>query len=279
MIASEPSIAAVEIDQLERVRIGHALIHALPFSEAVRLIVERATRSTEPAYIVTPNAQHIVLLEGDPYLRRIYDEAALVVSDGASLLIAARYLGGKLVERIAGVDLFQQICGRAAEVSLRVFLLGGRPGSAAKAATNLKDRYPGLFIAGTYCPAWGFEKDPDQLREISEAIRESRPHIVFVALGAPKQEYWIYEHGRKLGVPICMGIGGAFEMVGGLTRRAPRWIQHAKLEWLFRLFVEPRRLWRRYLIGNLQFASIVLRQWVNSGERAGHAYGRVEGRR
>jgi N-acetylglucosaminyldiphosphoundecaprenol N-acetyl-beta-D-mannosaminyltransferase len=91
-------------------------------------------------------------------------------------------------------------------------------------------------------------------------IREANPHILFVGLGVPKQENWIYEHGLKLGVPVCMGIGGSFEMVGGVTPRAPRWMQQLGLEWLFRLAVEPRRLWKRYLIGNVQFMVMVFRQ-------------------
>ena len=262
---------------LDRVQIGHAQVHALHFSQAVHIIVERARLSMDPAYIVTPNAQHVVLLEADPYLRRIYAGAKLVVADGASLLIAAKLLGKKLEERIAGVDLFQAVCDRAAQVGLRVFLLGGRPGSVAQAATALKARFPGLIVAGTHCPEPGFEKDEDQLQEIAEAIRISHPHIVFVALGAPKQEFWMYEHGKKLGVPICMGIGGAFEMVSGLTRRAPEWLQRAKLEWLFRLLHEPRRLWKRYLIGNVQFALIVFRQLLNPGTYSGQGHARLEG--
>jgi N-acetylglucosaminyldiphosphoundecaprenol N-acetyl-beta-D-mannosaminyltransferase len=170
---------------------------------------------------------------------------------------------------VTGVDLFKALCGRAAKSGLRVYLLGGQPGSAELAARKLQAAYPNLIVAGTYCPAWGFEKDSEQLDAIARVIREAKPHILFVGLGAPKQENWIYEHGLKLGVPVCMGIGGSFEMVGGITRRAPRWMQQLGLEWLFRLVVEPRRLWKRYLIGNAQFMAMVFKQLLHPNLYAG----------
>ncbi|MGA2077574.1 MAG: WecB/TagA/CpsF family glycosyltransferase [Terriglobia bacterium] len=244
----------------ESVNICHARVHATTLPQAVDLISNYAATLQGPAYVVTPNAQHVVLLERDQHLREIYSHASLVLPDGFSLLLAARLIGKRLKERVTGVDLFKALCRRAAEMGLRVYLLGGQPGSADLAAGKLKAAYPGLTVAGTYCPARGFENDPKQLDATSRMIREANPHILFVGLGVPKQENWIYEHGLKLGVPVCMGIGGSFEMVGGVTPRAPRWMQQLGLEWLFRLAVEPRRLWKRYLIGNVQFMVMVFRQ-------------------
>jgi N-acetylglucosaminyldiphosphoundecaprenol N-acetyl-beta-D-mannosaminyltransferase len=146
---------------------------------------------------------------------------------------------------------------------LRVFLLGGRPGSAEAAAAKLVAQNPGLIVSGTYCPPLGFEKDPLQREEIEARITAARPHLLFVALGAPKQEYWMYEHARNLGVPVAMGVGGSFEMVSGAVARAPRLLQQMGIEWVYRLMREPGRMWKRYLIGNLQFANIVLRQRLN----------------
>lgn len=249
----------------ESVNICHARVHVTTLREAVDRIANYAAKAQGPAYVVTPNAQHLVLLERDQHFREVYSHADLVVPDGFSLLLAARLIGKRLKERVAGVDLFQALCGRAAEMGLRVYLLGGQPGSAQRAAGNLKAAYPHLIVAGTYCPAWGFEKDPEQLDAVARMIRDAQPHILFVGLGAPKQENWIYEHGTKLGVPISMGIGGAFEMVAGMTHRAPLWMQHLGLEWLFRLAIEPGRLWRRYLIGNVQFMAMVGRQLLHPG--------------
>src|SRR5262249_20162388 len=247
----------------DRIQIGHVLVHRVSFAEVLGYVLGYAASRQPPMYLVTPNAQHVVLLESDLYFREIYAHAHLVLPDGVSLMFAAKALGKHLHERVTGVDLFQSLCGGAAERGLRVFLLGGRPESALRAADRLKETYPTLQVAGTLCPPLDFEENPLQLQEITAVIREAAPHLLFVALGAPKQEYFIYEQGRKLGVPVCMGIGGAFEMVSGVASRAPKWLQTLGLEWLFRLLKEPRRLWKRYLIGNAQFIAIIAKQLLN----------------
>jgi N-acetylglucosaminyldiphosphoundecaprenol N-acetyl-beta-D-mannosaminyltransferase len=246
---------------MDRVAIGHALVDNCSFREACVAIIAHANTAGEPAYVTTPNAQHIVLLDRDKRLREIYDRADLVVPDGVSLLLAARLYGRSLQERVAGVDMFQSLCDLAAENNLHVFLLGGLPRSADLTAAALKQRSSVLRIS-TYCPPVGFEKTAAGLEETAQAIRAANPDLLFVAFGAPKQEYWIYEHGLQLSVPVCVGVGGAFEMVAGVVRRAPRWIQKFGCEWLYRLCLEPRRMWRRYLIGNLKFGVIVIRQFV-----------------
>jgi N-acetylglucosaminyldiphosphoundecaprenol N-acetyl-beta-D-mannosaminyltransferase len=244
---------------MDRVGIGHALVDNCSSLEACTAIIAHARAGGEPAFAATANAQHIVLLDRDPYLREIYDRADLVVPDGVSLLLAARLYGRSLQERIAGVDMFQTLCGLAAANNLHVFLLGGRPGSADRAAVEIKRRFPALRMS-TCCPPFGFEKTASGLERTAQAIREARPDLLFVAFGAPKQEYWIYEHGLHLSVPICVGVGGSFEMVAGVVPRAPLWLQKLRCEWLYRLCREPRRMWRRYLIGNLEFMSIVVHQ-------------------
>ncbi len=245
--------------QMERAQVGDALVHACTFDEAVDVLIEHASGCGNPSYVVTPNAQHIVLLRKDPGLREIYSRAKLILADGASISLAARMNGRKLPDRIPGVDLFQRLCKEAAKLGLRVFLLGGRPGSAEEAVIKLQEHFPGLLIS-TYCPPLGFEESDEEQRRISDAVRAVRPHLLFAAFGAPKQERWMYESGRALGVPVCVGVGGAFEMVAGRVRRAPLWVQRLGCEWIHRLIMEPRRMWRRYLIGNCQFAHIVIKQ-------------------
>ena len=246
----------------DRIQIGHSKVDAVTYDEALDRLVELAETPSGAAQVVTPNAQHVVLLEGDPYMEKIYSEAALVVPDGISLVYAARLLGKPLKGRVTGVDLFQGLCGRAAERGLGVFLLGGRRGAAEEAAAKLKSNFPNLNVVGTCCPPWGFHLRVEGLSAVAQAILDARPHILFVAFGAPKQEYWIYEHAMSLGVPLSIGIGGSYEMVSGMTRRAPRWVQDYGMEWLFRLALEPRRMWKRYLIGNAQFLAIILRQML-----------------
>jgi N-acetylglucosaminyldiphosphoundecaprenol N-acetyl-beta-D-mannosaminyltransferase len=244
-----------------RIGVGHALIDNCSAQQVCASIIAHAQNQGKPAYVLTPNAQHIVLLEKERRLQEIYDRADLVIPDGVSLLIAARLYGRSLQQRIAGVDLFRALCGLAAEARLHVFLLGGRPGSAELAAINLKSDYPGLKCT-TYCPPIGFEQNPDELQRTADAITAAQPDILFAAFGAPKQEYWIYQYGLQLSVPVCIPVGGSFEIVGGIVPRAPMWAQKIGCEWLHRLCREPRRMWRRYLIGNLQFAAIVLRQRI-----------------
>jgi N-acetylglucosaminyldiphosphoundecaprenol N-acetyl-beta-D-mannosaminyltransferase len=126
---------------------------------------------------------------------------------------------------------------------------------------RLRERFPALEVCGTYCPPLGFEHDAEQQAAILACVNAARPHLLFVGLGAPKQEYWMYANRDKLDVPVSLGIGVSFELVGKIVRRAPRWMQHAGLEWLFRLMVEPKRLWKRYLVGNATFCALIARQY------------------
>lgn len=230
------------------------------FDEAVEAIVHHALSQATPKYVVTPNAHHILLLQEDAHFREIYQNALLVVPDGVPIVWASKFLGRPLPGRVNGTDLFQRLCEVASEKGLRVFLLGGRPGAADSAAQVLQHKHPGLNIVGTYCPPYGFEEDTAELALVNTKIKAASPHILFVGLGAPKQEYWMYANYQEIGVPISIGIGVSFELVSGMVTRAPVWMQKLGLEWFFRLVVEPRRLWKRYIIGNPHFLWLVLKQ-------------------
>jgi N-acetylglucosaminyldiphosphoundecaprenol N-acetyl-beta-D-mannosaminyltransferase len=243
----------------DRIAIGHVLVDNYSFEQATSAIITYALSGGAPAYVVTPNAQHVVLLDRNRLLREVYHNADLIVPDGISLLLAARVFGKRLRQRVTGVDLFQSLCELAAQNNLRVFLLGGRPGSADLTAATMKRQYPMLQIS-TWCPPFGFENDPDEARRMADAVHRAQPDLLFVGLGTPKQEKWIFEHGLKLGAAVTVGVGGTFEMVGGIVSRAPLGIQKLGLEWLHRLLMEPRRMWRRYLIGNIQFCGIIVIQ-------------------
>jgi N-acetylglucosaminyldiphosphoundecaprenol N-acetyl-beta-D-mannosaminyltransferase len=151
-----------------------------------------------------------------------------------------------------------------------VHLLGGKPGAADSTAQVLKRRYPGIQIAGVSCPQIGFERGEESLQEVLDQIAAAKPHVVFVGLGAPKQEFFIHNHLRSLRIPLAIGIGGSFEILSGKLQRAPGWMQSAGLEWAFRLCQEPSRLWRRYLIGNVEFL------WYVAKSRLTKAFQREE---
>jgi N-acetylglucosaminyldiphosphoundecaprenol N-acetyl-beta-D-mannosaminyltransferase len=143
---------------------------------------------------------------------------------------------------------------------VRLFYLGGLPGSAERAAEAVRERYPGAQVCGAYCPsfeAWGTEAEEAR---IAAAVREAAPDILLVGLGTPKQEKWIAANKDRLGVPVSIGVGASFEMAGGVVRRAPRWLQRIGMEWSFRLLQEPTRLWRRYMLRDLPcFVGLALR--------------------
>jgi N-acetylglucosaminyldiphosphoundecaprenol N-acetyl-beta-D-mannosaminyltransferase len=216
-------------------------------------VLDHAFNGTKTRQIVTANAQFYVLAENDERFRRCLEHAEYVCADGAPIVWACNRFAGSLVPRIAGVDFIQTLCERGMRDGLRVFFLGGRPGTAALAAASLQAKYPGMQIAGVSCPDWGFEKQAKTLDPVLAQIATAKPHLLLVGLGAPKQEFFIDEHIRSLHVPIAIGIGGSFEILSGSVQRAPGWIQSRGFEWAFRLMQEPRRLWKRYLLGNAAF--------------------------
>jgi N-acetylglucosaminyldiphosphoundecaprenol N-acetyl-beta-D-mannosaminyltransferase len=243
-----------------RINICGVEIDKYNFDQVLERIINHALSGRSPEYVVTPNAMHILSLQKDASFREIYRQAFLVVPDGVSLLWSAKFLNTPLNGRVNGTDLFEQLCAVAAEKGLKVFLLGGRAGAADAAKEILAARHPSLKIVGTHCPPYGFEFQPTELALINAKIQAANPDLLFVGLGAPKQEKWIAANYQELSVPISVGIGVSFELVANMVSRAPIWMQKAGLEWLFRLIVEPGRLWKRYVIGNPLFILLVLKQ-------------------
>ncbi len=241
-----------------RVRIGDLSIDAITFQQALEIIGDRASRKLGGA-VFTPNVDHIVMARQSRAFRDAYARAALSLVDGTPVLWAARLLGHPLPEKISGSDLFLPLVQLAEDRGLRVFLLGGAAGVADIVAARLMRQYPKLQIAGISSPLIGGEPDSPLPTEALEQIRLAEPHLLFVALGAPKQELFIDRTAVLRGPCIAVGVGAAFDFVAGRIQRAPTWMSRFGLEWLFRLWREPKRLWRRYLIQDPAFLSIVAR--------------------
>ncbi len=214
----------------------------------------------KPHYIVTPNVDHIIKLQEDVEFQKIYKTADLTIADGMPLLWAANFLGTPLKEKISGSDLFPELCLWCAQKGYKVFFLGGPPGAAKKAAEVLQYEIPALKIAGCYSPPFGFHKKADQNHKTIETVKAAKPDVLFVGLGAPKQEKWIAEHLEVLNIPLAIGIGVSFEFKAGFVKRAPIWMQNIGFEWLWRLLMEPKKLWKRYLIDDMKFITFVLQQ-------------------
>lgn len=209
--------------------------------------------------VATVNADFLVKALSDPQLRRILQEADMATADGMPLVWGARMLGVPLQSRVTGVDMVNRIAQRAAMRGYSLYLLGAASGVAQRAAEILCGRYPGLKIAGFASPSSQAVASEDPA--IIAAIRAADPDILLVAFGNPKQEKWIYAHTLELGAPVMMGVGGTFDFIAGVTKRAPLWMQDSGLEWLHRLVQNPRRLWRRYAVDLFGFGFFFLCQW------------------
>ncbi|MDF2882520.1 MAG: acetyl-mannosamine transferase [Clostridiaceae bacterium] len=198
-------------------------------------------------YIVTPNVDHIVKLEKDIEFQNVYKEADLILTDGMPLIWISKLLKETIKEKISGSDLFPKVCQLAAKKHYTVFLLGAEQGVGEKAAKNLENKYKGLKVIGTYSPKFGFEKDVQAINHIIDLINNKKPDILCVGLGAPKQEKFIYNFKDKLKVPISLAIGASIDFEAGKVKRAPKWMQNAGLEWFYRILMEPKRMFGRYL--------------------------------
>jgi N-acetylglucosaminyldiphosphoundecaprenol N-acetyl-beta-D-mannosaminyltransferase len=237
----------------ERIHLGPLAIDTYAEQALADHVLDHAFNGGRTRQIVTANAQFYVLAEKNQRFRECLDAAEYICADGMPIVWACERFTGIRVPRITGVDFIGLLCQRGARDGLRVFLLGGRPGTAQATADKLKEQFPGVVIAGVDCPDWGFETSPATLNPVLDRIAAAKPHILLAGLGAPKQEFFIHEHIRPLKVPIAIGIGGSFEILSGSLKRAPTWIQSHGFEWAFRLTQEPRRLFSRYLVGNAEF--------------------------
>lgn len=245
---------SIPIDRISMDQAVEWVIHALQ---------NRGSRS--PLLIMGPNAQLITLATRHPVFARALRSADLAVPDGISIVLAARFLGQTVPERVTGGDLMERLCIEAARKNLSVFFLGGLPGAAEITAQKFERLYPGFRVAGTNCPPPGFENNPFECARIRQHITAARPDLLCVAFGAPKQEIWMVENCPTLPIGAAISVGAALDTQSGLRKRAPKWTHSLGLEWLYRLVREPRRLWRRYLIGNTHFLWLVARQYWRKG--------------
>ena len=191
-----------------------------------------------PHLVATPNPEIVQLAQRDPEFARVLADAALVIPDGVGVVYAARILGRPLKGRVPGIEFASALMGRMAGTGKRLFLLGAKPGVAELAAANLKDKYPGLIVCGTHD---GYFKEDEP---VVEAIRQAAADVVFVCLGAPKQEFWMVKNGPASGAHLMVGLGGSLDVFAGVVERAPEAFQKLGMEWFYRLMKEPKRVGR-----------------------------------
>jgi N-acetylglucosaminyldiphosphoundecaprenol N-acetyl-beta-D-mannosaminyltransferase len=213
-------------------------------SEIQNIIINR--RYTQHVVL---NAGKTVLMQENPNLKTIIQNCELINADGQAVVWASKLLGKPLPERVTGIDLMGKLIELSADNGHSIYFFGAKENVLVKVIDHYKTLYPSLKIAG-YRNGY-FNKEDE--KEIIHDIKKSKADILLVAFSSPNKEIWLAEHGDKLEVPFMMGVGGSFDVVAGVTKRAPEWMQKTGLEWFYRFIQEPRRMWKRYLIGNLKF--------------------------
>jgi exopolysaccharide biosynthesis WecB/TagA/CpsF family protein len=231
--------------------------------EAALDAIERLYERDRPVYVAHANAHTLNSAFEDPSYKEVLRRAALVLNDGKGVLLAARILGSRLPADLNGNFFSPLVLELAATRGWPVYFLGARPGIADAAAANLSRRIPGLKMAGTRDGFFSIEEEDDVIAD----IRDSGAGLLMVALGNPAQERWLDRCIDKTDARLGVGVGAFFDFQAGAVRRAPRWMNRIGLEWLYRLGKEPRRMWRRYLIGNPQFVVRVMRQRLEKSRR------------
>lgn len=233
---------------------------ACTLTEAAQLVVDAASKKSR-GLIVTPNVDHVVSMLKDTEMFELYSRAMFCFADGMPLVWFSKLLRGKsLPERATGADLLPEIARLAARNGQKLFFLGGMPGVAETAAIKLKQSNPALNVAGTYSPPFGFDKDGVESERIVKMINDSGADILFVGVGAPKQEKWAAQYMDQLNVGPILGVGASFDFAAGTIKRAPVWVQRIGMEWSWRLMQEPGRLWKRYILKDSQFVWLMIRE-------------------
>jgi len=210
-------------------------------------------------YVCVTGVHGVMESQGDAELLRIHNESGLTTPDGMPMVWAAKLAGAKNTQRVYGPDLMLAVCERAAQRGWSCFLYGATDAVLDQLRANLSDRYPGLKIVGTHSPPFR-PLTPEEDDAVVREINASGAHIVWVGLSTPKQERWMASHIGRVNAPALFGVGAAFDIHAGNLKQAPRWMQRAGLEWLFRLASEPRRLWRRYAVNNPRFVLAISRR-------------------
>ncbi len=238
--------------------------------------VMAAARSHNTGLVVTPNVDQVVRFDHDPLMHDVYRSALHVYADGMPLVWLSRLMGPVgLSARVTGADLLPAVCAAAAAEGSAVYFFGGDPGVARMAADRLSEQFRGLKVAGVSCPPHGFEQDENQSSRLVDDINRSGADILFLGVGAPKQEKWGHRHLAKLRVGPVLCVGAAFSFAAGLAQRAPHMIQNSGFEWAWRLSREPRRLWRRYLVDDARFFIIAASELQKARRRRRVAGGTI----
>lgn len=222
---------------------------SISMEEAVALI-EQVISVGDKQCVSFINADCLNISCKDQDYHSLLNSQSIVLPDGAGIKIACQMIGEKLEANLNGTDLLPRLWKSSPSKGYSFYLLGAEPGVTERMKQNLEETYPGVHIAGHH---HGYFKQGEETEEVIRKINASKPNILLVAFGAPRQEKWIFEHQDKIDSNVLMGVGGLFDFYSGDKKRAPMWMRNTGLEWVYRLYLEPGRLWRRYIVGNPLF--------------------------
>lgn len=243
---------------LNRRRFMNTYIDDVTLEEAV-LYMEDCIAQRKIGQVITPNVDQIVRMEWDDKFRMICENCELLLVDGHPLLWIAKAYGTPFKQKICGSDLVPMLCRLASQKGYKVFFLGAAPGVAQIAAEKMQQEYPGLQVVGTYSPPMGFLDNAEELSHINSLLLESKADMLFVGMGVPKQDIFIYENMDKYKIPLSFSIGGTIDFIAGVQKRAPMWMRKIGFEWLYRLLSDPKRMFKRYILDDLKILQLAWR--------------------
>lgn len=241
---------------MEKQALLNTFINNVTMSETVEAI-EQMIAADKKSYVVAINVDVVMKIEADPYLKKIVDDADMVLVDGKPLVWISKLHGRPLKEKVSGSDLVPLLCEVAAKNGYKVFIIGGKEGSAERAKQRLEEKLPDIKIVGTYAPPFGFEKDDAELERINRMISQAHPDLLITCFGCPKQEKWIYENIEKYDAKVSICAGATVDFLAGNVTRAPRWMSEHGLEWFYRFLQEPRRMFRRYFVDDMKIIGLI----------------------
>lgn len=241
---------------MEKQPLLNTFINNVDMNETLTEIEEMISKEKK-SYIVAINVDVVMKIENDQYLKKIVDNADMVLVDGKPLVWISKMHGRPLKAKISGSDLVPLLCEMAAKKNYSMFIIGGKEGIAEQAKKRLEEKLPNIQIVGTYAPPLGFEEDKAELDKINKMISDVKPDLLIACFGCPKQEKWIYENISEYDAKVSVCAGATVDFLAGNVKRAPRWMREHGLEWFYRFLQEPRRMFKRYFVDDVKILKLI----------------------
>lgn len=241
---------------MRKQRLLNTYVNNLDMKETISEI-EKLIDGKKKSYVVAINVDVVMKIEHDDYLKKITDQADMVLVDGKPLVWVSKIHKRPVKAKISGSDLVPLLCAEATEKGYSMFIIGGKDGIAENAKKRLEEQYPDIKIVGTYAPPFGFENNQDELEKINNMISEKNPDLLIACFGCPKQEKWIYENYQKYDAKVSICAGATVDFLAGNVNRAPKWMSEHGLEWFYRFLQEPKRMFKRYFVDDMKIVKLV----------------------